>query len=196
MELPDQRGIRGKKRLCSDDCRRQKKNAVRRAERFTIQCVVCHASVETADGQQRYCSVDCRRIRRRHPRDARVCGPCGSPFWPNTSQQIYCGRVCRRRGHYLANKDRYLSDVRLRKARVRGVTTEYFTSLEIYERDGWICGICHQHVDPKLEFPHPWSKSLDHRIPVSKGGPHSRENTQIAHLLCNLRKSDKLLEAV
>jgi 5-methylcytosine-specific restriction endonuclease McrA len=41
-----------------------------------------------------------------------------------------------------------------------------------------------------LAWPHPASASLDHRIPLSKGGSHTAENTQLAHLACNVRKSD------
>ncbi|MEV6398476.1 HNH endonuclease [Streptomyces sp. NPDC051907] len=39
------------------------------------------------------------------------------------------------------------------------------------------------------------SASLDHIIPLARQGDHTRINVQLAHLLCNLRKSDKLLDA-
>jgi 5-methylcytosine-specific restriction endonuclease McrA len=56
-----------------------------------------------------------------------------------------------------------------------------------------ICGICGQPVDKKLRFPHPMSKSIDHIIPIHRGGhPSDIENLQLAHLSCNRAKSDKI----
>ena len=63
-----------------------------------------------------------------------------------------------------------------------------------------ICGICGQPVEKeggkwKYRYPHPMSPSIDHIIPVSKGGhPSDISNMQLAHLGCNRQKSDKLEE--
>ncbi|WP_158070491.1 HNH endonuclease [Streptomyces luteocolor] len=35
------------------------------------------------------------------------------------------------------------------------------------------------------------SPSLDHVIPLSRGGSHRRDNVQLAHLRCNLRKNNR-----
>ena len=60
-----------------------------------------------------------------------------------------------------------------------------------------ICGICGKPVDKSLKFPHPLSASIDHIIPVDKGGhPSDISNLQLAHLCCNRKKSDKLIEKV
>lgn len=66
---------------------------------------------------------------------------------------------------------------------------ERFDPLEIYGRDGWLCGICGEAVDPAALHPDPLSASLDHVVPLSKGGDHTRENSVLAHLICNIRKS-------
>jgi len=78
---------------------------------------------------------------------------------------------------------------RRRRARLTGVPHEEFTRDEIFERDGWVCGICGEPVDPTLPWPHPRFKSLDHIIPIAKGGANTRANVQCAHTLCNARKS-------
>ena len=58
-----------------------------------------------------------------------------------------------------------------------------------------VCAICGQPVDFKLKFPHPMSATVDHIIPVSKGGhPSDIDNLQLAHLKCNRAKSDKALK--
>lgn len=79
-----------------------------------------------------------------------------------------------------------------RRAQKFAVVVEKFTSLEIYERDGWICQICGVSVDPALKSPDGASASLDHIVPLAKGGAHTRANTQLAHLTCNVRKSDRI----
>ena len=57
-----------------------------------------------------------------------------------------------------------------------------------------LCGICGRAVNFDKKFPDPWSATLDHIIPIEKGGdPASLENLQLAHLQCNRIKSNKLV---
>lgn len=62
---------------------------------------------------------------------------------------------------------------------------------DIAERDGWKCGLCGKRVRKDLMHPHPMSKSLDHVIPLSRGGGHVPENCQLAHLRCNVSKGNR-----
>jgi 5-methylcytosine-specific restriction endonuclease McrA len=73
-----------------------------------------------------------------------------------------------------------------RRALKAGATVESFRSVEIYDRDGWRCGICGKKIRQSLTYPHPMSVSLDHIVPLSHGGEHSRANTRAAHLKCNV----------
>ena len=58
-----------------------------------------------------------------------------------------------------------------------------------------VCGICGRPVDFDKKFPDPWSATINHIIPVIKGGdPTSLENLQLAHSYCNRQKSTKLVE--
>lgn len=57
-----------------------------------------------------------------------------------------------------------------------------------------ICGICGKPVDFSYKTPHPLSPTVDHIIPVSKGGhPSDLSNLQLAHRCCNREKADKLM---
>lgn len=59
-----------------------------------------------------------------------------------------------------------------------------------------VCGICGKPVDKTLKYPHPLSATVDHIIPIVKGGhPSDIENLQLAHWTCNRQKSDKLLRS-
>ncbi len=55
-----------------------------------------------------------------------------------------------------------------------------------------VCAICGKPVDFSLKYPHPLSPTIDHIIPLSKGGhPSDIDNLQLAHRTCNRQKSDK-----
>jgi len=72
-----------------------------------------------------------------------------------------------------------------RKARIRGAArVERFKAEEIYERDHWMCGICHKPILSGDE-------SLDHVVPVSKGGEHTRSNVRAAHFVCNRNRGNR-----
>lgn len=58
----------------------------------------------------------------------------------------------------------------------------------LHKRDKGRCGLCHEKVNLKLRWPDPLSASVDHIIPLSKGGSESWANVVLAHLRCNMRK--------
>lgn len=85
----------------------------------------------------------------------------------------------------------YKAHDQLRRARKMGLDTEVFTTKEICERDGWTCGICRLPVEPGLRYPNPRSASLDHIVPLSKSGPHTRANCRCSHLECNVARNNR-----
>lgn len=91
----------------------------------------------------------------------------------------------------IANPDKVRDVARRRRALEFAATVEVFASAEVFERDGWVCQLCGAPVDPSLRAPSPLSASLDHIVPLSRGGAHSRANTQLAHLLCNVKKGNR-----
>jgi len=76
-----------------------------------------------------------------------------------------------------------------RRARlVNSDSLEKVIAEEIYERNFYICGICGLPIDRELKHPNRLSPSLDHILPISKGGKHNKDNMQPAHLICNVVK--------
>lgn len=61
---------------------------------------------------------------------------------------------------------------------------------KVFERDAFTCQLCRHPLDAGFRHPHPFSPSLDHVIPLSRGGSHMESNVQAAHLICNIIKSD------
>jgi 5-methylcytosine-specific restriction endonuclease McrA len=78
-----------------------------------------------------------------------------------------------------------------RRALERGCVAELFEPREIFERDDWTCQLCGQPVPRDACFPHPLSASIDHIVPLSRGGAHTKDNVQLAHLTCNCSARDK-----
>lgn len=70
---------------------------------------------------------------------------------------------------------------------------ERFKKIEIYERDEWMCWICGGEIDSNLTYPDPFYVSLDHAVPLSQGGEHTRANARTAHLRCNIQRGRKFL---
>jgi 5-methylcytosine-specific restriction endonuclease McrA len=80
-----------------------------------------------------------------------------------------------------------------RKARLRGARVGEPVSLwTIYERDAGRCGICLERVDRSVRWPNQAAASLDHIIPISRGGTDEAGNLQLAHLRCNLSKGNRV----
>jgi len=65
--------------------------------------------------------------------------------------------------------------------RVKSKARDHLPTREDYERDNGRCHICGRRVDSK-----DWH--LDHLIPLSCGGPHSRLNVSVSCPKCNLRR--------
>ena len=54
----------------------------------------------------------------------------------------------------------------------------------VYDRDGWLCFYCGERVNEE-------NVTLDHYVPVCKGGGNTKDNLKTACLVCNSIKSGK-----
>lgn len=81
-----------------------------------------------------------------------------------------------------------------RRADRRGThETQFRKNQQTIYKTQEICGICGRPVDMSLKFPDPMSRCIDHIVPISRGGhPSAMSNLQLAHLVCNRAKSDRL----
>lgn len=83
-------------------------------------------------------------------------------------------------------------NARRRRATIRTAHVEHVESLVVLDESDWTCGICGEDIPRVVLWPHPLSPSLDHIVPLASGGEHSYENTQSAHLLCNMSKGARV----
>lgn len=85
------------------------------------------------------------------------------------------------RRYRVENADKVYAKNAKRRARLRGAHIENVSPLVVFVRDGGKCGICRDSVARK-DF------TLDHIVPLSRGGEHSYRNVQTAHRRCNSSK--------
>lgn len=71
---------------------------------------------------------------------------------------------------------------------------------KLVDRDGLKCAICGGMCDWNdhswSEYSGPTYPSIDHIIPMAKGGPHTWDNVQVAHIICNSYKGDSTEEGL
>lgn len=66
------------------------------------------------------------------------------------------------------------------------------TLTKLYMRDQGVCQICGRHIDFDCDSNSDYYPSIDHIIPISKGGEHQWDNVQLACRVCNTLKGAKL----
>ena len=143
------------------------------------------------------CSVEDGRKRSRLRYESRT----GTRLVPLGSKRSckHCGRAVgdeanTGRGRSSCDECNILSGQFKDRARKYGVRYVHFNKTEVFERDGWVCQLCSKPVlrrarrNKATQRLHPRTASLDHIVPLSKGGDHCMQNTQCACLECNVRK--------
>jgi len=92
------------------------------------------------------------------------------------------------KSYWAANPERMRQAQQVRRARKANATVERFKDTEIFERDGYVCYICTRLTDPSSPPHTPLRTVLEHRIPLKRGGDHSRANCATACWECNSHK--------
>ena len=170
---------------------------------YALPCGWCKSLFVTRSASVDTCSLDCKRARSaerkaeqtereadRAGRRNRPCRECGISLGV-FSLVTYCDE-CRDRRAIKTRREGSRSSKHRRRALMHGAEYERINTSRIYERDAWRCGVCGKRVDKALTYPHRMSASLDHIVPLAHGGTHTKANVQLAHLICNWQKSDKL----
>jgi len=156
-------------------------------------CVVCGKKFVATWIDHACCGNECAKVKADQTKREqagqlsdviKTCARCGSQFRQriHKTQQIYC-EDC------LAFKDR--DKCRRRRAAARSVAAERINDYEVFERDNWTCKLCNKPIDKSAKWPEAESASIDHIVPLSKGGAHTLNNVQSAHLGCNMVKGNR-----
>lgn len=187
-------------RFCSKDCyfewkhRRREALAAEKSHPvcYTI-CDVCGNAFETKNPKQKRCSVECQKEASRRkskelyidgltPKNV-VCKRCGEVFLKTYKSRLaFCSDSCARAYAKYNSKKKY-----------KGKYENYNpvrTYKVIFKRDRGLCQLCGLPVIEDKFADNYWSGTVDHIVPVSKGGLSSLENCQLAHRICNSLKNN------
>jgi len=127
---------------------------------------------------------------RQSPRPLRECEDC-LILVDTTGVVPLCGR-CGPIRKALRERDRMRRKNHRRRITLAEAASEPYTLREIAERDEFCCQLCRLPVDMGLTWPDRWSATIDHRVPLVRGGDDTRANVQLAHFVCNSRKGAAL----
>lgn len=178
--------------------RKEKENEREKAKLMAKQsrkiiCIQCGKEV-SGNLHKKYCSEKCRyeydketklrRIRAEYvpvPLKQVECVVCGKVF--ETNRRKTCSAKCQKK----LNK----TTTHRKRARKHGADYVPVNTRMIFIRDGWICQICGRKTKrTKQGTNDKFAPTLDHRVPISKGGSHTYENVQCACRECNTKKRD------
>ena len=176
---------------------RARRRTARRQQDSAQPCPYCGAPM--ANPRRVQCGLEACRLRaaaermRQLQRDYKA----ERGVWPHRrypeSQRAASLRRRQKHGHwrtlYPARAAAY--DARRRALVEQARTDETFTPIDVHDRDDWTCRLCLLPIDPEIAWPDSMSPSVDHIVPLSRGGAHAMSNVQSAHLGCNSSKGDK-----
>jgi 5-methylcytosine-specific restriction endonuclease McrA len=173
-----------------------------------LKCNVCMSTYEKAGNAfQGCCSRECmleqkRRnkyeySKRRHQENLPqyACKECGIVFTPEygSKRRTFCCELCSVRYSRREDKKGQARN-HVERARRAGVAYERFGAREVLERDNWTCYICGQSTPKELRGTHgDNAPELDHVVPITRGGEHTRANVRCACRRCNNQKGTKML---
>lgn len=130
-------------------------------------------------------------------REKRECKICGSLFYclEKEANQT-CSPECSKKYKLLKDKERRKIH-RDNRLNYKNIVDTDITLDKLYKRDNGICYLCGGLCDKSdfvmrdnIKICGPNYPSKDHVIPLSRGGKHQWENVRLAHLKCNIDKSD------
>lgn len=126
------------------------------------------------------------------------CPCCGDYFVPLNSNQIYCSVECANRINNARSKDKRI------KRMMHVIVDKNITLERLYKRDNgkcYICGCtcnwndCYTREDGTFIANNNYP-SIDHVVPLHKGGEHSWNNVKLACRGCNSVKRDAIIPSL
>ncbi len=162
-----------------------------------ITCERCGATKEVMKVVAQYCSRACKDRARRdeqiaarlaekatHP--VRTCPVCSTALThSHRTDAVFCSISCSDRAHTVTRK------IAKRAGKTGRGDGPLISLAFIGDRDNWHCGICGGSVDKQKRHPDPLAASIDHIVPVSRGGGDDLTNLQLSHFRCNWKKGGR-----
>lgn len=117
------------------------------------------------------------------------CKNCGRTFESKWGA-IFCSDKCKRRFNNLRSQRQ--KDRRTKRAKKNGKYDSSITLEKVYKKYHGFCYICGKHmILDRKNYNHPDSPTIEHVVPICRGGTHTWDNVRLACRECNNHKSKK-----
>lgn len=117
------------------------------------------------------------------------CKYCGRSFEQHKGKQ-FCSDKCKRKWtNRLKEKKR---SIRTKRAKNNGEYDTSITLAKLYKRDNGVCYLCGKHLTLTDNYNRPYAPTIDHIIPIAKGGTNTWDNVKLACRNCNVKKGTKI----
>ena len=163
---------------------------------YTITCSYCGEKFNT-NNKRKFCTDICQDNYLKTNRYKRYkmieCEDCGEKFITvNADKCKSCIKKAETRRKEISRRT---------KIKQNGIVNWDISLNKLYKKYRGVCAICGEKCDfndcyydnntfiAGNKYP-----SVDHMVPIAKGGTHTWDNVQLAHRYCNSIKSDKFVE--
>jgi 5-methylcytosine-specific restriction endonuclease McrA len=107
----------------------------------------------------------------------------------------YCGEgfIPKLFGHskYCCKEHKKIYERKNRRALEHGVQSYAYSREQVFKRDHYICCLCNQPLNMSVTIPAWDAPTIDHILPLTKGGSDDLSNVQSAHYRCNCKKGNR-----
>jgi 5-methylcytosine-specific restriction endonuclease McrA len=164
----------------------------------TLRCLNCIKIKNESKVEQKRIKEENKRKEKEEKRIKEltsICSECGKVFIGTSRGMKYCSKEC------IKKHNRRVGKIKRRtKVKENGDINWNITLDKLINRDKNVCHICGGKCDKKdyeiingnfiagNSYP-----SIDHVVPVSKGGTHTWDNIRLAHHYCNAIKNNNMI---
>lgn len=194
----EQSTVGAPKRFCASKCKRKFHNRKRARARVASPrpakrpCAQCGEVFRPKRRDRMYCynascPVAAYRERKRQGLQPRIvererkCDGCGTPYTAKHPRARWCSKKCAQR-----------EKTRRSNRRKRGLAPGDYSDRQVFEKDDWICWLCHKEIQAGAAWPDPKCSTVDHMLPILYGGDDDFENARAAHWGCNRERGTQL----
>lgn len=117
------------------------------------------------------------------------CHWCGRWYLSGNKLSHYCSADCRNDRH---NSERTMRKTRRYRQARRNGKFETISLERLYKRDKGVCYLCGKHLFLNADYNRLDAPTIEHVIPICKGGTNSWDNVRLSCRDCNVKKGTSL----